>query len=229
MGDGVGEVLEEDGFAGAGRCDDEAALSLADGDEHVDDAGGKLGGVVFEFEARVGVERGEVVEENFVAGDFWRLEVDVFNFEHGEVAFALFWGANLAGDGVSGAEVEASDLRGRDVDVVGSGEVVVVGRAEESEAVREDFEDAFAVDNALIFGLFLQDREDHFLAAILGGVFDAEFAGDVGEVGDFFGFEVFEVEDDGAAIGVEFGDVGVGVVVGHSGGVGFGARAAGRA
>ena len=36
--DGLGDLLDEDGFSGAGRRDDEAALTLPDRREHVEDA-----------------------------------------------------------------------------------------------------------------------------------------------------------------------------------------------
>ena len=39
--DGLGDVLEQDGLAGARRGDDQAALALADGREQVHDAGGQ--------------------------------------------------------------------------------------------------------------------------------------------------------------------------------------------
>jgi hypothetical protein len=86
--------------------------------------------------ALVGIERREVVEEDLaLARAFGLLEVDRLDLEQREVALAVLGRADLPGDGVAGAQVEAADLRGRDVDVVGPGQIVVVGRAQEAEAV----------------------------------------------------------------------------------------------
>src|SRR5690606_11510167 len=53
--DGVGSVLEQRGFSGAGGGYDESALAFADGGEEVDDAGGVVVGVKFEVQALGGV------------------------------------------------------------------------------------------------------------------------------------------------------------------------------
>jgi hypothetical protein len=45
-GDGIGDLLEDRGFAGARRCDDEAAGALADGGDQVDDRASRRSGVV---------------------------------------------------------------------------------------------------------------------------------------------------------------------------------------
>src|ERR1700687_4381505 len=75
-GDGVGDVLQQHGFAGAGRSDDQSALALADGNQHVHDTGAHVVAHGFQFEPLLGIERGEVVEQDLVAGLVGRLEVD---------------------------------------------------------------------------------------------------------------------------------------------------------
>src|SRR5579862_9659994 len=89
--------------------------------EQVEHAAGHvfLGG--FHLKAALRIERGQVVEEDFVAGDLGIFKVDGFDFDESEVALAVLGGTHLAGDGVAGAQVELADLRGRDVDVVGTG------------------------------------------------------------------------------------------------------------
>ena len=188
-GDGIGHGLQHHGFAGARRSDDQAALAFADGAEQVEHAPGHvfLGG--FHLEAALGIKRRQVVEENFVAGDFGIFEVDGFDFDQSEVALAIFGRANLAGDGVAGAQVEFANLRRRNVDVVGAGEIVVLRGAEKTETVGEAFEDAFGEDEAVLFGLGAEDLEDQFLLAHAAGAGDVEFLGDLGEIGDVFFFE----------------------------------------
>ncbi len=120
------------------------------------------------------VERRQVVEEDLVAGDFGVLEVDRLDLDQGEVALALLGRADLAGDRVAGAQVEAADLRGRDVDVVRAGQVVVVRRAQEAEAVGQALEHALGEDQAALLGLRLQDLEDQLLLAQRRGALDAQ-------------------------------------------------------
>ena len=115
------------------------------------------------------VERRQVVEEDLVARFFGRLEVDRVDLDEREVALALFGRTDLPGDGVAGTQVEAPDLRRRDVDVVGAGQVVVFRRAQEAEAVGQALQHAFGEDEAALLGLRLQDLEDQFLLAEAGG------------------------------------------------------------
>ena len=124
------------GLAGARRSDDEAALALADGAEQVHDAAADALAHGLHLDALLRVERREVVEEDLVAGLFGRLEVDGFDLDQREVLLALVRRAHVAGDGVAGLEVELADLRGRDVDVVGAGQVVVVGASGGSRSRR---------------------------------------------------------------------------------------------
>ena len=69
-----------------------------------------------------------------------------------------------------------ADLRRRDVDVVGPGQVVVVGRAQEAEAVGQDLEHALGEDQAALLGLRLEDLEDQLLLAHAGDAGDLEVA-----------------------------------------------------
>src|SRR6185437_5985567 len=89
--------------------------------------------------------------------------------------------------GVAGLEVEFSDLRRRDVNVVGARQVVVVGRAQESITVRQDFQNTFGEDVAFLFALRLEDFEDQVLLA------HAARAGEVQRARDFceFGYVLF--------------------------------------
>src|SRR5260370_13840390 len=55
----------------------------------IEDAAGHifLGG--FHLEAALGIQRGQVVEKDFVAGNLWVFEVDGFDFDQREVALAV--------------------------------------------------------------------------------------------------------------------------------------------
>src|SRR5205823_12440496 len=92
------------------------------------------------------IERREVVEEDLLARLVGRLEVDRLDLQEREIPLRVLRRSNLSGDGIAGAEVESPDLGWRDVNIVGPGQVVVVRRPEEAEAVGEDLEDALGVD-----------------------------------------------------------------------------------
>jgi len=148
------------------------------------------------LEATLRIEGREIVEENLVAGDFGIFEVDGFDLDQSEVALAIFRRTNLAGDGVAGTQIELANLRGRDIDIVGAREIVVLRGAEKAEAVGEALEDAFREDEAGLFRLRAQDLEDQFLLAHAAGARDVEFLGDLSEVSDVLFFQLSEADAD---------------------------------
>src|SRR2546426_255394 len=133
----LGERLKHHGLAGPGSRHDQPALALADRGDEFHDAGAVLVRIVLQIDPLLRIERGQVVEQDLVAGDFGVLVIDLLDLEQGEVPFALLGRADLAGHDIAGSQVEASDLGWGDVDVVRSGEVVGVGSPKKSEAVRE--------------------------------------------------------------------------------------------
>ena len=98
----------------------------------------------------------------------------------------------MAVDGVAGAQAEAADLRGRDVDVVGAGQVVGFRRAQEAEAVGEHLDHAFADDIDFLLGELLEDAEHQLLLAHGRGVLDLMFFCKGEELGRILGLEVLE-------------------------------------
>ena len=170
--DAVGDLLQQDRLAGARRGDDQAALALADRRDQVDDAHVDLvAGRSPAGAGPVGVQRRQVVEDDLLAQHVRVLVVDRLDAQQGEVALVLLGRPDLAGDDRAGPQAEAADLAGRDVDVVGAGEVVVVGAAEEAEAVGQDLERALAEHQAVLLDPLLEDLEDQVLllqAGVLG-------------------------------------------------------------
>ena len=120
------------------------------------------------------VERRQVVEQDLVAGDLGRLAVDLVDLEQREVRLALLRRADRSAHAVAGAQVEAADLRRRDVDVVRAGQVVVVGGPQEAEAVGQTLEHAVAEDGLVLGRVRLEQREDQLLFAEPGRAFDVE-------------------------------------------------------
>ena len=194
--DRVRDILQQHGLAGARRRDDERALALADRGHDVDDARGHvlLGWVlVLHLEPLVGIERRQVVEVDLVARLLRVLEVDGVDLEQREIALALLRAPDLAFDGVAGAQAEAADLRGRDVDVVRARQVVRFRRAQEAEAVGEHLDDALADDVGFADRKLLEDAEHQLLLAHGGGVFDLELFGERDELARALGLEVLEL------------------------------------
>ena len=70
-------------------------------------------------------------------------------------------------------QAEAADLAGRDVNVVGAGQVVVVRAAEEAEAVGQDFQRPLAEHQAVLLDPLLEDLEDQVLLLQAGVLADA--------------------------------------------------------
>ena len=176
-GDGVGDVLQQHGLAGARRRHDQRALALADRRHDVDDARREvlLGRIlVLHLQPLVRIERREVVEVDLVARLLRLLEIDGVDLEQREVALAVLGRADMAVDGVAGAQAEAADLRGRDVDVVRAGQVVRFRRAQEAEAVGQHLDHAFADDVDLLLRKLLEDAEHQLLLAHGRGVLDLD-------------------------------------------------------
>jgi hypothetical protein len=97
--------------------------------------------------------------------------------------------ADVAADRVAGLQVEFSNLRGGDVDVIGTGQIVVIGRAEESVAIGQDFENAIGEDVSFFFALGLKDFEDQVLFAEAAGTGDVEGARNAAELRNVFFFQ----------------------------------------
>ncbi|CFO67099.1 Uncharacterised protein [Bordetella pertussis] len=179
-GDGVGHVLHHHRLAGLGRRHDQAALALADGGEDVEDAAGEVFlalDVAFQTHHLVGVQRRQVLEHDAMLDRFRGRAVDLVHLDQREIALAILRGAYFALDGVAGVQVEAADLRRRDVDVVGAGQVRGVRRAQESEAVGQDFQHAVAEDLFALLGAPLHDGEHQLLLAQAVGVLDFQAGG----------------------------------------------------
>ncbi len=186
VGDRLGDVLHQHGLAGARRRDDQRALAFALRRDQVDHPGRlvldrRILGV--EVEALVRIQRRQVVEVGAVADRVGIVVIDGDDLGQREVALAILGRADFAFDRIAGAQARAADLVGRDVDVVGAGEVVRLGAAQEAETVLQHFDRALADDFFAVFGDFLEDREHQILAAHRRRAFDLVFLGHLDQLG----------------------------------------------
>ena len=120
-------------------------------------------------------------------------EIDRGDLEQGEIALAFLGAADRSFGGVAGAQAEAADLGGRDVDIVGARQVVGFRGAQEAEAVLQDLDHTLAQDFDLAVGQFLEDGEQHVLLAHGRCVFDLKFFGKSQQIGGFFILEILQL------------------------------------
>ena len=196
VGDGVGDVLHHHRLAGARRRHDDRALALAQRRDEVDDAGRQIllrRVVELELELLVGIERRQIVEIDAMAQLVRLVEIDLVDLEQREIALAVLGRADLALDRVAGAQAEAAHLARTDIDVVRSGQIIRLGRAEEAEAVLQHLEHAVAIDRLVVLGERLQDREHHVLLAQRGRVLDLQLLGEIQQFRRGLGFEFLEI------------------------------------
>ena len=109
--DRLRDALQQHRLAGPRRRDDQAALPLADRRHQVEHAAGQCVRRGLEDEAFLRIQRREVLEEQLVARQVGRLEVDRLDLDQREVALPFLRRPNLARHGVAGLEVELADLR----------------------------------------------------------------------------------------------------------------------
>ncbi len=105
------------------------------------------------------------------------VEIDRDQTGQREIALAILGRADFAFDRVAGAQAEFADLIGRDVDVVGAGEIVGLRAAQEAEAIGEHLDRALTHDQFAILSLSLEDREHQILLTQRRSALDAEFLG----------------------------------------------------
>ena len=192
--DGVGDFLQQDRFARARRRDDEAALAFADGGEQIHHARVDLLGFGFEDEAAGREKRREIVEHDLLFRLVGVVAINRFHLEQREEPFLVLWRTDLSGDEIAGLQLETPDLRGRDVNVLGAGQVIVAGRTEESKTVRQDFQHALTEHHAVAFGVLLENLVDDLVFLEDGDRLDATVARHFLQARHRHGLQVGEIQ-----------------------------------
>ena len=132
---GAGHLLHENGFPGPRRTDDQPPLAEADGHDQVHHPHLHLAGRGFHADARVGVQRRQLVEGDLGGQQVRVLVVDRLDAQEGEIPLVLLRRPDLAGNRGPRLQAEAANLAGRDINVVGAGKIMIIGAAQEAEAV----------------------------------------------------------------------------------------------
>ena len=162
----------------------------------------------------VGMQRRQVFKVAGVGDFFGIFAVDGFDAQQREVTLGFLGRTNLALNDMAIAQAKSADLARADVDVVGAGKIIEFGGAEEAEAVGEDFQDAFAVHQAVLADAAAEDLEDHILLFHADVVLNSFGTSDLVQGQDVHLLKVFDVELAaldllifGIGLGVEIGDV----------------------
>ena len=157
VGNGVGNFLKQSGFTRLGLCHDQAALTLSDGGEKVDDARRKrLLRMARQLEFLLRKQRRKALEGNAVANIFGIETVDFQYFHHRKIFFNIARRTDSASHRVAGLEAIVLYLLLRQVDIVGRSQIVVIRRAEETESVGRKLQHAFGLHEAVhLVGEFL--------------------------------------------------------------------------
>ena len=150
---------------------------FAEGGHEVHDSGGVVVMSRFELDAAQGIQRSQVVEENLLAGNLRVLVVDQLDLQESEVTLRVLWRPDLTGNRVACSQIETPDLGRRNINVVGTGQVVRVRGSQKTKAVRQDLQNAFPVNQPVSFRVGLQQGKDEILLVHAGGALDGEIPG----------------------------------------------------
>ena len=141
----------------------------------------------------VGIPRAQVVEGDALLRLLGIVAVDALDLEQREIPLPLLRRANLPVHRVAGAQIEALDLRRRDVDVVRAVEVVPVLAAQKAVAFGQHLEHAFAREQLVRVEQILLDPEDEILLGELRRRIGNHLAGDRLELRGRFAFQLGDV------------------------------------
>ena len=125
---------------------------------------------------------------------FGILEIDLLDAAQREITFVFIGFGDHALDRVTGAQRKLADHVGRDIDVIGTGQIVGLGATQEAEAVLKHLEHAIAADDPVFLSQFLEDGEHHVALAHRRGVLDLQLFGQREKILRALRLEISEVQ-----------------------------------
>lgn len=93
--DGSADRLQQHCLSGSRSRHDQSPLAFTDRSRQIHYPSAILFAVKFEVESLFGIQRGEVVEQDFIPRHLGIFVVDLFDLEQGKISFTFF-GADLA-------------------------------------------------------------------------------------------------------------------------------------
>ena len=195
-GDGMRNGLHQNRLTCLGAGDDQAALTFADRSDDVNQSSRYVffaAHIAFQTQRLGREKRREIFKEHAVLELFGRKAVHRIDFDECKVAFVVFGCTDFAFDRVAGVQVEAADLRGRNIDVVGARKVARVGAAQKAETIGQNFERAVAENLFALFGTLFENCEHEFLLAHALRIVDLKFGSHLKQLADVQCFELREM------------------------------------
>ena len=116
------------------------------------------------------------------------------DLEQGVELLLVLRRANLSFDIVAGGEIETTDLRRGDVDILRAGQVIEGWGTQETEAFRHDLQDAACIDDAACSQIALDDLENDLLPLESAVILDTEMLCHVGQRANGHGLQLVQVE-----------------------------------
>ncbi len=114
---------------------------------------------------------------DLVPGLFRILEIDGVDLEKCEIPFPIARGADESLDCITSPQRELPDLGGGNIDIVGAGEIIRIGRAQKPEAILQNFHNTFADDLGITSRQLLEDGKHQLLLPHGAGALNFQFLG----------------------------------------------------
>ncbi|MNT14986.1 hypothetical protein D3C72_1500160 [compost metagenome] len=174
-GDGVGNALHHHRLAALGRSNDQRALAAANRGDDVDQAASDvfLGlDVALQSHLFLGEQGRQVFEHHLVLVLLGGQAVDLVELGQCKVALAILGRTHFTFNHVTRVQVEAPDLAGGDVDIVGAGSEARVEAAQKAESIGQDFQNAVGKHLFTGLGPLFDNRKHQFLFAHAAGIFN---------------------------------------------------------
>ena len=133
-------------------------MPLANRCHQIDQASCQIfGGAIafFERQALVREKRREVFKQDFTFSTLGGFKINVLDLKEREVSLGVLGRANHPCDGIAGAQVEAPNLAGAHVDIIGSRQKRTVCGSQKAEAVLQNLQHAITPDVLTAFGVTL--------------------------------------------------------------------------
>ena len=200
LGNAVGHFLHQDGFAGARRGHNQPSLPLAHRSHQIHHAHGYFRRIHLQHEALIGEKRGQVFKGHDAAGLFGIIVVDLLDFQHREESLFVLWRPDFAQNQIPRAQAKTADLRGRHIDILRAGQIIVDRGAKKPEIVRQNFKDALAYDIAAASGMRLKNLKSQLMLSKSAQTFKLQLISQRQQFGNSLALHLVKIQRHALAI-----------------------------
>ena len=181
------DVLQQHRFASLWRRDDQTTLAFADRRAKIDGTSSQIFRrtiTAFELQTLGRMQRRQVFEQHLITCVLRRIKVDLADLQQRKVSLTILGRTDQTRNAVTGAQIEATNLRRTDVNIIGTSEIRAICRTQEAEAILQNLEHAVAVDVLALASMGLQQTEDDVLLARARHVLDTKRSGHFHQLAD---------------------------------------------